>query len=54
MGVLAVRLPTGTDVSDEDLTEIAASVARSIRLADTATDIYRVPGARGSRANQPT
>jgi len=41
MGVLAVRLPTGTDVSDEDLTEIAASVARSIRLADTATDIYR-------------
>jgi serine phosphatase RsbU (regulator of sigma subunit) len=45
MGVLAVRLPAGTDagtdVSDEDLTEIAASVARSIRLADTATDIYR-------------
>jgi serine phosphatase RsbU (regulator of sigma subunit) len=41
MGVLAVRLPAGTDVSDEDLTEVAASVARSIRLADTATDIYR-------------
>jgi len=41
IGVLAVRLPAGADVSDEDLTEIAASVARSIRLADTATDIYR-------------
>jgi serine phosphatase RsbU (regulator of sigma subunit) len=41
MGVLTVRLPAGTDVSDEDLAEIAASVARSIRLADTATDIYR-------------
>ena len=41
IGVLAVRLPMGTDVSDDDLTEIAASVARSIRLADTATDIYR-------------
>ena len=41
IGVLAVRLPIGTDVSDEDLTEIAATVARSIRLADTATDIYR-------------
>ena len=41
MGVLSVRLPAGADVSDEDVAEIAASVARSIRLADTATDIYR-------------
>ena len=41
MGVLAVRLPAGTDVSGEDLAEIAASLARAIRLADTATDIYR-------------
>jgi serine phosphatase RsbU (regulator of sigma subunit) len=41
MGVLTVRLPAGTDVSGEDLAEIAASLARAIRLADTATDIYR-------------
>ena len=31
----------GPTSADEDVAEIAASVARSIRLADTATDIYR-------------
>ena len=41
MGVLTVRRPADTPVSDDDLAEVAASLARALRLADTATDIYR-------------
>lgn len=41
MGVLAVRRPADSPVSDDDLAEAAASLARALRLADTATDIYR-------------
>jgi len=41
MGVLTVRPPAETAASEEDLAEITADLARAIRLADTATDIYR-------------
>ena len=41
MGVLTVRRPADSPVSDDDLAEVAASLARALRLADTATDIYR-------------
>lgn len=41
LGVLTVRLPAEPEVSQEDLEEVAATLARAIRIADTATDIYR-------------
>ena len=41
MGVLAVRRPADAPASDDDLAEVAANLARALRLADTATDIYR-------------
>ena len=41
-GVLAARLPaSGPDTLDEDLEYVASRLARALRLADTATDIYR-------------
>jgi len=41
MGVLTIRPPADAAASEEDLAVIAASLARAIRLADTATDVYR-------------
>src|SRR6201996_213977 len=43
MGVLAVRLPAGADEAlADDLAQVADTLARALRLADTATDVYRV------------
>jgi serine phosphatase RsbU (regulator of sigma subunit) len=41
LGVLAVRLPQEPEVSEDDLNEVANTLARALRIADTATDIYR-------------
>jgi serine phosphatase RsbU (regulator of sigma subunit) len=41
IGVLAVRLPPGAEVSSEELTSVADTLARAIVVANTATDIYR-------------
>ena len=41
LGVLTVRLPAEPEVSQDDLEEVADTLARALRIADTATDIYR-------------
>jgi serine phosphatase RsbU (regulator of sigma subunit) len=44
IGILAVRLPPGQQDAPElenDLAVVASTLARALRLADTATDIYR-------------
>jgi serine phosphatase RsbU (regulator of sigma subunit) len=41
LGVLTVRLPQEPEVSQDDLEEVADTLARALRIADTATDIYR-------------
>jgi hypothetical protein len=41
IGVLAVRLPPDAEVSPEELTSVAGTLARAIVVANTATDIYR-------------
>jgi serine phosphatase RsbU (regulator of sigma subunit) len=41
-GVLAARLPAGADDAlTDDLALVAATLGRALRLADTATDVYR-------------
>ncbi|HYZ56191.1 MAG TPA: GAF domain-containing SpoIIE family protein phosphatase [Streptosporangiaceae bacterium] len=41
LGVLTVRLPQEPEVSQDDLEGVADTLARALRIADTATDIYR-------------
>lgn len=40
-GVLAVRLPPHSEASSDELASVAATLARAIVVADTATDIFR-------------